>query len=297
MGDSDMDPKAQFDSIRQVSPYGAEYWSARELYPILGYDTWRRFESAVERAKIACGNMGEDVSDHFASAGKMANIGAGHQRELDDYSLSRFGCYLVAMNGDPRKPEIAAAQGYFAVQTRRMEKWDELREQVEERIDLRLRLADRNKQLNALAQERGVNSRSFGRLHNAGTRGLYGGMSVAEVKAYKGIAPAEDLADRMGPAELSANDFVRTQTIEKIRAEGIRGQERVIATHHEVGDKTRALIGELGSPYPENLPPEPSLRPLLDQRERQRKHRSSLAPAGTPGLFDALPDPDPGQKR
>src|SRR5215831_16092082 len=120
------DAKARFDAIQQISPYGAEYWSARDLYPLLGYDTWRRFETAIERAKMACTNLGEEVADHFAGAVKVIQAGKGAQMEVSDYALSRFGCYLSAMNGDPRKPEIAQAQGYFAVQTRRMEQWDEL---------------------------------------------------------------------------------------------------------------------------------------------------------------------------
>lgn len=281
--------REKFESIKQISPYGAEYWSARDLAPLLGYDTWRRFESAVERAKIACGNVGEEVSDHFAGAGKMGNIGAGHQRELDDYALSRFGCYLVAMNGDPRKTEIAAAQAYFAVQTRRAERWDELRMQLEERVERRLQLTESNKQLNAIAQERGVNSRSFGRLHDAGARGLYGGMSVREVMAYKGVEAKEDLADRMGPAELAANLFVRTQTTEKIRNEQIYGQEHVISAHHDVGSETRQLIERIGGTPPEDLPPEPSIRPLLSKHSRESKR---LPAADAPTLFDALPEPE-----
>ena len=103
------DAKARFDTIRQISPYGAGYWSARDLYPLLGYDTWRRFETAIERARTACTNVGEEVADHFAGAGKVIQAGKGAQMEVSDYALSRFGCYLTAMNGDPRKLEIAQA--------------------------------------------------------------------------------------------------------------------------------------------------------------------------------------------
>src|SRR5690242_10866530 len=148
-GNPSDDAKARFDAIRQISPYGAEYWSARDLYPLLGYDTWRRFETAIERAKIACANMGEEVADHFAGAVKVIQAGKGAQMEVSDYALSRFGCYLTAMNGDPRKPEIANAQGYFAAQTRRMEQWDELREALAERVERRQQLAEANKRLNA----------------------------------------------------------------------------------------------------------------------------------------------------
>ncbi len=276
----------QFETIKQVNPYGEAYWSARELMPLLGYDRWERFADAIDRAKAACENTGEVVDDHFRGAAKMITIGKGGQREIEDYYLSRHGCYLVAMNGDPRKPEIAAAQSYFAVQTRRMEAWDALREQLHERVELRDQLADSNKHLNALAQERGVASRSFGRLQNAGYRGLYGDhMDVAAIKAHKGIGPREDLPDRMGSAELAANLFVRTQTTEKIRNEEIAGQEPVIDAHHQVGRETRELIERVGGTKPEDLQPEPSIRPLIDQRTRLRK--KALPEQAGPSLFEA----------
>ncbi|HEX6819262.1 MAG TPA: DNA damage-inducible protein D [Ktedonobacterales bacterium] len=290
MPDTNDDLKAKFESIKLTSPYGAEYWSARELAPLLGYDLWRRFADAIDRAKSACQNVGQDANDHFANAVKKAKLGAGHEREMEDFALSRFGCYLVAMNGDPRKPEIAAAQAYFVVQTRRAEQWDELREELDERARLRQHLAETNKQFNATAQEYGVNSRSFGRLHDAGARGLYGDMGVQQVKEYKGIGAKEDLADRMGRAELIANDFVRSQTEQKIRNEEILGQERVIAAHFEVGRETRNTIERIGGTRPEDLPPEPSIRPLLETRTRRKK---KLPTPDAPSLFDVSADTTP----
>ena len=278
------DTQAKFESIKQITPYGAEYWSARELAPLLGYDRWERFEDTIERAKAACLNMNQEVEDHLRKGSKMVPIGSNAQREVVDYFLSRFGAYLAAMNGDPRKPEIAAAQAYFAVQTRRAEQWDVLREEQKERARLRLRLADSNKRLNAAAQEGGLSSRSFGRLHDAGARGLYGGMSVQEVKADKGVGPKEDLADRMGRAELIANDFVRSQTEQKLRNERLRGQSAIINAHFEVGHETRQTIERIGGTRPEDLPLEPSIRPVLDKSARQRK---KLSPPEGPTLFDA----------
>ena len=239
------DAKARFDAIRQISPYGAEYWSARDLYPLLGYDTWRRFETAIERAKIACANMGEEVADHFAGAVKVIQAGKGAQMEVSDYALSRFGCYLPAMNGDPRKPEIANAQGYFAIQTRRMEQWDELREALAEGVERRQQLTEANKRLNATAQTHGLERHSFGHLHDAGTRGLYGGRSVQELKTSKGITAKEEFADRMGLEELAANLFVRTQTEAKVRNEEIEGTEAIVGAHYEVGAETRTVIKRL----------------------------------------------------
>lgn len=226
LGDDPDQPEVTFDAIKRMSPYGAEYWSARELAPLLGYDTWRRFEQAIERAKTACKNVREEVADHFAGAVKGITAGKGAQMELDDYALSRFGCYLVAMNGDPRKPEIAAAQAYFAVQTQRMQRWDALRGELQERVERRRQLADANKQLNATAYAQGLTRHSFGQLHDAGIRGLYGGRATMAVKALKGIPPKEDLADHMEPAELAANLFVRTQAEQKIRSQVPYGESR-----------------------------------------------------------------------
>jgi DNA-damage-inducible protein D len=286
-GDTLDHAKARFDAIRQISPYGAEYWSARDLYPLLGYDTWRRFETAIERATIACANLGEEVADHFAGAVKVIQAGKGAQMEVSDYALSRFGCYLTAMNGDPRKPEIAQAQGYFAVQTRRMEQWDALRETLTERLERRQQLAEANKHLNATAQLHGLERHSFGRLHDAGTRGLYGERTVAELKTIKGIAAKEEFANRMGLEELAANLFVRTQTEAKVRNEQLHGTDAIVDAHHEVGTETRIVIKRIGGTPPEELPAEPSIRSLLDQQARQRKKQ--LPQQDGPSLFDALP--------
>lgn len=279
------------ETIKQANEHGVAYWRGRDLMKLLGYREWRRFKDVLARAQATCRNIGERAEEHFVHITEVRALGSGAQREVEDYTLSRFGCYLVAMNGDPRKPEIASAQVYFAVQTRRAEQWDEMREQLQERVERRQQLADANKQLNALAQQHGVNSRSFGRLHDAGARGLYGGMGVREVKVYKGISASEDLADRMGPAELAANLFVRTQTTEKIRNEQILGQKHVIDAHYTVGDETRQLIDRIGGTPPEDLPPEPSIRLLLDQQVRHQRRLAAATSSDAPTLFDTIPDP------
>lgn len=288
MAETNDDPRAQFESIRQINPYGEEYWSARELMPLLGYERWERFTEAIERAKISCQAAGQQEADHLRPAAKMVMLGSGSQREIKDYFLSRFGCYMVAMNGDPRKPQIAAAQMYFVVQTQRAEQWDALREARDERLRLRLQLAESNKRLNAAAQEAGVNSQSFGRLHRAWTMALYGGLTVEQVKDHKGIEQREDHADRMGRAELIANDFVRSQAEQKIRNEGIQGADAAIEAHYEVGAETRSLIERTGGTLPEDLPAEPSIRPLLNQHNRRQKRLP--APDNQPTLFDATND-------
>lgn len=259
-----------FESIKQNNPYGGEYWSARDLMPLLGYDRWERFEDTIERARAACRNAGQVEEDHFLGAAKMVTIGSNAHREIKDHFLSRFGCYLVAMNGDPRKPEIATAQAYFAIQTRRAEMADELSD-TEKRYLVRERVVDLNKRLNQAAQTSGVNSRMFGVFHDAGYKGLYGGLGAQDIKEKKGIGKNEDILDCMGRAELAANEFRITQTEQKLTNERIQGQDRAIDVHHEVGRKVRQTIVELGGTMPEDLPTEPSIKPLLEKHRRARK--------------------------
>ena len=192
-----------FESIKQISPYQAEYWSARDLAPLLGYTKWQNFEVAVKRARTACEQVGQVVSDHFIAASKMVTIGSGAKREVKDYLLSRFACYLIAQNGDPRKPEIAAAQAYFAVSTRRHE-IHQLYEEQQKRLQLRERVSENNRKLAEAAHQAGVLSRSFGEFQNAGYQGLYGGLDVEGIKTRKGLGKSEEVLDRMGRAELAA---------------------------------------------------------------------------------------------
>lgn len=271
-----------FDSIKQTNPYGVEYWSARDLMPLLGYDKWERFAGAIKRAIIACEQVGQIISDHFPGAGKMIAAGKGAQREVKDYHLSRFACYSIAQNGDPRKPEIAAAQAYFIISTRENELAHLLAEQ-EKRLHLRQQVSEHNKLLNQAASEAGVHSRSFGVFHNAGYKGLYGGLGVAEIKEHKHIEQREELLDRMGPAELAANYFRITQTEELLKKAGISEQTEAIEAHHEVGTKVRKAIADIGGSMPEDLPAEPSLKPLL---EHKRKQRSKELPGETTSKTD-----------
>lgn len=262
-----------FDSIKQISPYGAEYWSARELAPLLGYNKWQNFEVAIERAMIACEQVGQIVVDHFTEASKLVDVGSGAQRSVKDYLLSRFACYSIAQNGDPRKKEVAAAQAYFIISTRENELTHLLVEQ-EKRLHLRERVSENNKKLAHAAAQAGVLSPSFGLFQDAGYKGLYDGLGVAAIKQRKQIEQGEELLDRMGRAELAANDFRITQTEERLRREGVIGQTKAIETHHEIGKTVRKAIQEIGGTMPENLAPEPSLKPLMDAKRRKRKRQS-----------------------
>jgi DNA-damage-inducible protein D len=259
-----------FNSIKQTNSYRAEYWNARDLMKILGYARWESFKNAIERAEEACKNSGQIVDHHFLQAVKMVSVGSDAQRELKDYFLSRFACYLIAQNGDPRKIEIAKAQAYFAISTRKQE-LAQLLEEQEERLKLREHVTENNKALAQAASQAGVLSQNFGVFQNAGYKGLYGELGVADIKERKQINQQEDLLDRMGRAELAANDFRITQTEERLRREGTIGQTNAMGVHHEVGEKVRKAIQDIGGTMPENLAPEPSIKPLLDTKNRKRK--------------------------
>lgn len=243
-----------FESIKQSNEHGAEYWSARDLQVLLGYSQWRRFEQAIERAITSCEQSGNNPDHHFAGAGKMIEVGKGGQRDVDDYHLSRFACYLIAQNGDPRKPEIALAQKYFAVQTRRQELNDQAVADVE-RLELRKQTAEEFKALSGAAQDAGVQSRMFGVFHDAGYKGLYGGLGREAIKQRKTIPEKDNLLDRMNATELAANQFRMTQARDKLARDAVRDQAQAIQTHEQVGKEVRDAIKRIGGTLPENIPP------------------------------------------
>jgi len=260
-----------FEELKQVNSYGAEYWSARDLQPLLGYNQWRRFEDAINRAKTSCQQSGNDPSYHFAGAGKMIVLGKGGEREVYDYHLSRFACYLIAQNGDPRKPQIANAQKYFAIQTRRQEVSDALAAD-KERLELRRQASEEFRALSGTAREAGVQNKMFGVFHDAGYKGLYGGKGVEDIKKFKKIHPKENLMDRMNATELAANQFRMTQTREKLQRENIKGQERAIQTHKKVGREVREAIERIGGTMPENIPPAEPIQQVEKRLETAVPH-------------------------
>lgn len=243
-----------FESLKKLNDHGVEYWSARELQPCLGYSQWRRFENAIEKARESCKQSGNDPKHHFAGAGNPIISGKGRTQVVEDYHLSRFACYLIAQNGDPRKPEIAQAQKYFAIQTRRQEISDQMAADLE-RLEIRQQTTVEFKALSGAAREAGVQDKMFGVFHDAGYKGLYGGLGVDAIKARKGIPPKENLMDRMDTTELIANQFRMSQTREKLKRENIRNQRDAMETHEMVGKKVRSAIEEIGGTFPENIPP------------------------------------------
>lgn len=243
-----------FEGLKQVNQHGAEYWTARELQPLLGYKQWRSFANAIKKAITSCDQSGNDPGYHFARARKVIVVGKGAVQELDDYELSRFACYLIAQNGDPRISEIAEAQKYFAIQTRRQELSDALAADLE-RLEMRKQTSEEFKALSGAARNAGVQDRMFGVFHDAGYKGLYGGLGNDQIKARKRIPPKDQLMDRMDTTELAANQFRMTQTRDKLAREGIRDEQMAIQAHNQVGKEVRDAIKRIGGTLPENLPP------------------------------------------
>jgi DNA-damage-inducible protein D len=253
---SELTPEAggkSFEELKQRNEHGAEYWSARDLQPLLGYSQWRRFENAIQKAKMSCQQSGNEPDHHFAGAGKPIKGGKGAIQEVQDYHLSRFACYLIAQNGDPRKPEIAHAQKYFAGQTRRQELSDALAAD-RERLEIRKQAAEEFKALSGAARQAGVQDCMFGVFHDAGYKGMYGALGRDAIKARKMIPSKENLMDRMETTELAANQFRMTQTRDKLAREHVNDQQQAIHTHEEVGKEVRKAIERIGGTRPEDIP-------------------------------------------
>lgn len=263
-----------FESIKHINEYGEEYWLARELQLVLEYAQWRRFSDAIERAKLACKNSGFTVEDHFADVGKMVDIGSGAERQIDDVMLSRYACYLIVMNGDPRKEVIAIGQSYFAVKTRQQELIDNYEQMSEDqkRLAIRNEMIAHNKSLAEAAQMAGIaDQREYAIFQNKGYQGLYGGLGAKEIHARKGLKKSQKILDHMGSTELAANLFRATQTDEKLRRENIQGKQAAYDTHYQVGKKVRQTIKELGGTMPEDLPtPQKSIAQIEREQEKRK---------------------------
>ena len=264
-----------FESIKHVNEYGNEFWYARELQSILEYTEWRNFQKLIEKAQTACENSDMAVDECFVEVNKTSPMPNGGVKLIDDYILSRYACYLIVMNGDPRKEVIAVGQTYFAVKTRQQElidHYDELSED-QKRLAIRKEMIAHNKSLAEAAQMAGVEAgQDFAIFQNYGYQGLYGGLGAKEIHARKGLKENEQILDHMGSTELAANLFRATQTDEKLRRENIRGKEKANQTHYEVGRKVRQTIAELGGTMPEDLPtPEKSIRQIESEQKRRIK--------------------------
>lgn len=268
-----------FEGIRQFDAEGNEYWVARDLQPLLEYATWDKFKRVIEKAMEACRQSGNEVDDHFSQTAKMVDIGSGAKREIDDYRLSRYACYLIVQNGDPSKPVIANGQTYFALQTRRQELNDNEAfarlSENDKRLAIRNELAEHNKHLAAAAKDAGVETPiDYAIFQDHGYKGLYGGRGAKDIHAIKGLKKSQKILDHMGSTELAANLFRATQTEEKLRRDQVRGKQKANQTHFEVGKKVRLTIDELGGTMPEALPtPEKSIQQIERAKKKLEKKK------------------------
>ena len=240
-----------FETIKRIDDNGKEYWSSRELAKALEYSDYRNFLTAVNKAKIACENSGEVIHNHFVDANEMVQIGSGAEKPLETIYLSRYACYLIVQNSDPTKVVVAKGQTYFAIQTRRQEKTDNLIED-HSRIFLREEMRKHNTSLMQTASMAGVES--FAIFQNAGYKGLYGGRTMQDIHTKKRLKKSQKILDHMNSEELAANLFRATQADAKIKRENIKGQGNANLAHYEVGQKVRNTIANLGGTMPEELP-------------------------------------------
>lgn len=264
-----------FDSIKHIDENGAEFWYARELQTALQYKEWRNFSKVIDTAKIACKISQQNAIDHFVEVDKMVAIGSGAMRKQIDYKLTRYACYLIVMNGDPRKEVIALGQSYFAVKTRQQELqelYDRLTED-EKRLFIRGDIKQKNMLLAEAARNAGIiTNLEYATFQDAGYRGLYGGLTARDIAQNKGLQNGEEILDWMGSEELAANLFRITQTEAKMKREGTDTPAKANAAHYQVGKAVRDTIAELGGTMPEDLPtPDKSIKELEDDTKKQLK--------------------------
>lgn len=269
---------------RYNEKYRIEYWYARELMELLGYSNWESFKNAINRAMTACETVGIAVSDHFREVPKMVQIGSGASRSIQDFVLTRYACYLISQNGDPRKEEIAFAQSYFAVQTRKLEIIEE-RMAYLERSEVRGRLKESEKRLSKNIYERGVDEEGFGRIRSKGDNALFGGHNTAEMKTRLGVKDNRPLADFLPTLTIAAKNLAAEMTNYRVEANDLHGEPKITAEHIQNNSAVREMLGQRGI-RPEELPPAPDFKKL--ERKVQREEKKLAGSSGT------LPDPDEG---
>lgn len=265
--------QSPFEAIKRLDENEQEYWLSRDLAEILGYAQYRNFQQVIEKAKIACESSGYAVDDHFADVSNMVEIGSGAKREIDSIALSRYACYIIIQNADPKKLMVALGQTYFAMQTHRQEQADQAQlSEDQRRVMLRDELKTHQKKLFAAAKDAGVaDPKDFAIFQNYGYKGLYGGMGKSEIKRYKGLGDKQEILDHAGSTELAANLFRATQTEEKLKRDGIKDKVLANATHLHVGKKVRDTMLEISGVAPEDLPVEEDIKKVERRLTKELK--------------------------
>ena len=252
-----------FESIKHIDEFGNDYWSARELQKVLEYKEWRYFNEIIDKAKVACIQSNNDFNSNFGVYTKIVKTGIS-SKSIIDYKLSRYACYLIVQNANPKYKTVALGQTYFAIQTRKQELSEldyNLLTEDEKRLYQRNLTRKGNNDLNQAAKNTGV--KNFDKFHNAGYKGLYNGETANDIAKRKGLRYREDILDNMGSEELVANLFRITQTEAKLKKDNINGESTANDTHYEIGKKVRKAIADIGGTMPEDLPtPEKSLKEL-----------------------------------
>ena len=262
--------KQQFDLIvHNHEETNVEYWFARELMPLLGYERWENFDKAITRAMESCETSGVTVLDHFREVTKMIATGKGARRSVKDYMLTRYACYLVAQNGDPKKEEIAFAQSYFALQTRKQELIEE-RISLIERTEARGRLRESEKRLSQNIYERGVDDAGFGRIRSKGDCALFGGYTTQEMKNRLGVKDSRPLADFLPTLSIAAKNLAVEMTNYNVEEKDLQGEGSITGEHIQNNLSVREMLGKRGI-QPEKLPPAEDIKKLERRVKSQEK--------------------------
>ncbi|MDR0823372.1 MAG: DNA damage-inducible protein D [Endomicrobium sp.] len=259
-----------FEAIKFLDEKCEERWYARDLAALIEYDEWRNFLNVLEKAMLSAKTIGADADYHFVDVNKMVSLGSGSERQIKDFALSRYACYLVIQNADPAKPLVSMGQTYFAIQTRRQELSDNKPDitENEKRLFLRDEMRLHNKKLASAARNAGVETHlDYAIFQDYGYKGLYGGLGRKDIHKRKNLKKSQEILDHMESAELAANLFRATQAEEKLKRENIKGKTKANLAHNEVGRKVRQTIKELGGTMPENLP---TASKSIKQLEREK---------------------------